>query len=279
MVADMSADSPAGVRKLVAATMNEHKVAEISAIAGSFGYSVISRAEAGVPDFEIEEDGATFEENALIKAGAIFDWFGGGTATVADDSGLEVDALGGAPGVYSARFAGLAGGGSVAGAGAGSVARVGASGGSVAGAGDTTGSAGADADGGSVADLEAAGVDAEDFAEADRDAGHMFRSRQDRANNAKLLRLLKDVPAEKRSARFVSVIACFRPGKAPVVCRGEVEGHIGFEASGSAGFGYDPLFIPLGYEYSFGHFLPVDKNKISHRGRALALLAERLAEE
>jgi len=222
---------------LVAATTNEHKIAEISAIAGSFGYSVISRAEAGAPDIEIEENGVTFEENSFLKAQVIFDMLDGRYATVADDSGLETDALGGAPGVYSARFAGQ----------------------------EAPGAYAASADG-----------DSADFAAADLDTEQLHRNRQDRANNAKLLRLLEGVPAERRSARFVSVITCLRPGKAPIICRGEVEGRVDFAETGQGGFGYDPLFIPLGYEYSFGLFAPADKNAISHRGRALAMLAEKL---
>ena len=194
--------------KLVAATTNKHKIEEIRAIAGAFGYSVISRAEAGVPDFEVEEDGVTFEENSLIKARAIYGWFNGEVATIADDSGIEVDFLGGAPGVLSARFAG---------------------------------------DGG------------------------------DKANNKKLLDLLKDVPLEERTARFVSVIVCLLPGREPLVCRGEVSGHVDFKETGTAGFGYDPLFIPLGYDRSFGLFTPEDKNSISHRSRALKILAEKLS--
>ena len=196
--------------KLVAASTNAHKVAEISAILCPIGFSVLSRTDAGVPDFEVEEDGTTFEENSLLKARAIFDFLEGKAATLADDSGLEVDALDGAPGVYSARYA-------------------------------ATGNDG-----------------------------------QDRANNRKLLLLLEDVPFHLRTARFVSVITCLIPGKEPIVCRGEVEGHVDFQETGTAGFGYDPLFIPLGYEYSFGLFTPEDKNKISHRGRALVFLAERL---
>ena len=201
-------------KTLVVATTNEHKIREISTIADSFGYSVISRAEAGVPDFEIDETGETFEENSLIKAQEIFDTLGGKVAVVADDSGLEVDALDGAPGVYSARFAEVIG----------------------------------------------------------------ARYSQDRANNVKLLELLEEVPFEKRTGRFVSVITCVLPDMPTIVCRGEVEGHVDFKESGSAGFGYDPLFIPLGYDHSFGLFDPDDKNAISHRGRALAMLAEKLAE-
>ena len=225
---------------LVAATTNSHKIAEISAIAGAFGYTVISRAEAGMPDVEVVEDGATFEENSLIKARAAFGWLGGKASAVADDSGIEVDALGGAPGVYSARFAGQEAPGRYA--------------------------AGPDGD-------EA------DFLAAEADEGQKCRSLQDRANNAKLLRLLEGEPEGRRAARFVSVITCLRPGREPIVCRGEVEGHIAFGQTGEAGFGYDPLFIPLGYNRSFGLFAPEEKNAISHRGRALVLLAEKLKDE
>ncbi|MDR1247126.1 MAG: RdgB/HAM1 family non-canonical purine NTP pyrophosphatase [Clostridiales Family XIII bacterium] len=89
---------------VVAATQNAHKVKELTEITGAFGLNVISRAEAGIPDFDIEEDGATFEENSLKKARAVMEYCG--AAAIADDSGLAVDALGGAPGVMSARFAG-----------------------------------------------------------------------------------------------------------------------------------------------------------------------------
>ena len=222
---------------LVAATTNKHKIEEISAIAGAFGYSVISRAEAGMPDVEIAEDGATFEENSLIKARAVFNWLGGKASSVADDSGIEADALGGAPGVYSARFAGQEAPG-----------------------------------------VYAAGPDGDvaDFSAAEAETGQMHRSLQDRANNAKLLRLLEGEPEERRTARFVSVITCLMPGRDPIVCRGEVEGHIAFSQTGEGGFGYDPLFIPLGYNKSFGLFTPEEKNAISHRARALMLLAEKL---
>ena len=96
----------ADLKTVVAATTNEHKLAEIAATLGPYGYTIVSREAAGVPEFEIEETGETFEENSLIKAQAIFDWLEGRVATLADDSGIEADALGGAPGVYSARFAG-----------------------------------------------------------------------------------------------------------------------------------------------------------------------------
>ncbi|MDR3305876.1 MAG: RdgB/HAM1 family non-canonical purine NTP pyrophosphatase [Clostridiales Family XIII bacterium] len=230
---------------LIAATTNKHKITEISAIARAYGLTVVSRAEAGIPDFEIEETGDTFEENSFLKAKAIFDLTG--RPTIADDSGLAVDALHGAPGVFSARFADP------------------------------------DSD---LADFQAAdremAVAAAVMATAAADtaaaaSGPYARGRQDLANNAKLLRLLADVPAAARAARFVSVITLLAPGGDTAVCRGEVEGHIAFAQSGDAGFGYDPLFVPLGYRTTFGLFSPEEKNKISHRSRALAALREKLA--
>jgi XTP/dITP diphosphohydrolase len=223
---------PKETKQIVVATTNAHKIAEISVIAGAFGYEAISREVAGVPpDFDVEEDGETFEDNSLLKARAVFDLLGGRMAALADDSGLCVDALCGAPGVYSARFA------------------------------------------------SDAGQDDQDF-----------------ANNKKLLRLLSlgengGVPPEKRTARFVSVVSLIIPGltRDPkvIICRGEVEGHIAFHETGSGGFGYDPLFIPAIEELqtaglekyegrSFGDFPPGDKNKISHRFRALEKLRDAL---
>lgn len=229
-----------GNKTVVAATTNEHKLAEIAATLTPFGYEVVSRAEAGVPDFEIEESGMTFEENSYIKAKEIFDWLEGRSWAVADDSGIEVDALGGAPGVFSARFAGL----------------------------EQPVEYAAGEDG-----------DAQDFEAADLDTEQAHRSLQDRANNAKLLRLLEGTSEKNRSARFVSVITCIRPDSEPIIVRGEVEGRVDFSETGKAGFGYDPLFIPEGYDHSFGLFSPEDKNAISHRGRALTKLAETLAAE
>lgn len=193
---------------VVAATQNRHKIEEIEAITKEFDINIISRQEAGAPDIEIVEDGTTFEENSYKKAFEIMKLTG--IPSVADDSGLAVDALDGAPGVYSARFSGLDG--------------------------------------------------------------------DDKANNRKLLELLKDVTMEKRTARFVSVITLIFPDGKTIVCRGECEGHIMFEESGSNGFGYDPLFRPEGYEVSFGQLPAEEKNRISHRAKALILLREKLKE-
>lgn len=193
-------------RLIVAASQNKHKIEEMEAITKEFGMTIIGRDDFGLPKIEIKEDGTTFEENSLKKAREIM--FMCNQITIADDSGIEVDALDGAPGVYSARFAGD------------------------------------DCD--------------------------------DKKNNEKLLELLKDVPMEKRTARFVSVITMVYPGGDTVVARGECEGHIMLEESGENGFGYDPLFRPLGYEISFGEIPPEEKNKISHRAKALDELQKKL---
>lgn len=189
---------------IVAATQNKHKIKEIAAIMGEFGMDVLSRNEAGVPDFEVVEDGETFEYNSAKKAREIMEACG--KITVADDSGLMVDVLDGAPGVYSARFAGEDG--------------------------------------------------------------------NDAANNEKLLRLLADVPAEKRTAKFVSVITMAYPDGRILTARGECPGHIIFEGRGDNGFGYDPLFVPEGYEQTFAELSGEIKNKISHRAKALQKLKE-----
>lgn len=191
---------------IVAATQNKHKIQEIDAITREFGMKIISRKDAGVPDVEIVEDGDTFEENSYKKAYEIMKLCG--KITIADDSGLEVDCLDGAPGVYSARFAGIDG--------------------------------------------------------------------DDEANNRKLVDLIKDVPYENRTARFVSVITMVFPDGESIVARGEIEGHIMLEAKGSNGFGYDPLFVPVGYDRTFGEIESEIKNRISHRANALITLREKL---
>lgn len=149
------------------------------------------------------EDGETFEANALKKADALArhtrDW------ALADDSGLEVDALHGAPGVHSARFAGEHG--------------------------------------------------------------------NDDANNRLLLDKLRHAP--DRTARFVCVLALCHPDHPPILCRGECTGHIATAPAGTAGFGYDPLFIPDGHTRSFAELGPAIKQTLSHRARALEhLLAD-----
>ncbi len=194
---------------IVCASQNRHKIDEIEAITEKYGMKVIGRDDFGLPKFKIVEDGKTFEENSLKKAREI--GMVCNQITIADDSGLMVDALDGAPGVYSARFAGE-------------------------------------------------GCD-------------------DQENNRKLLELLGDLPLEKRTAKFVSVITLLYPNGRKIVARGECPGHIQFEATGENGFGYDPLFVPDGYDRSFAELAPEEKNSISHRGRALAELEKQLAAE
>lgn len=196
------------MKRIIAASSNAHKIKEIQTIMSKFGMEVVSRKDAGIPDFEIEEDGETFEENSYKKAYEIMKTCG--EITVADDSGLMVDYLGGAPGVYSARFAGE---------------------------------------------------------ECD-----------DSKNNEKLLKLLNGLSGEDRKAKFVSVITLVYPGGETLVARGECPGRIIEAPTGENGFGYDPIFVPDGYDKSFGQLSEEEKNEISHRAKALEVL-ERLLEE
>ena len=194
---------------IVAATQNKGKIREIEAITSQFGMNIVPRDEAGIPDIDIVVDGETFEENSYKKASEIMKLCG--KPTIADDSGLMIDFLDGAPGVYSARFAGP---------------------------------------------------------ECD-----------DAANNAKMVELLKDVPYEKRTARYVAVITMIFPDGDTLVARGEIEGHIMLEPEGFNGFGYDPYFRPVGYDHTFGVIDPEIKNRISHRANALVKLKELLTEK
>lgn len=191
---------------LVMATRNAKKRRELAALLEGTGLAVCGPEDCpGAPE-EVEETGNTFRENALLKARAIAQACG--VWAIADDSGLEVDALQGEPGVRSARFAGP---------------------------------------------------------EADDDA-----------NNRLLLERLEGVPPEQRRARFVSVIALVSPDGREWTWEGTCEGHIALEPRGSGGFGYDPLFVPDGYDLTFGEMDPALKNEISHRARALAAAAPEL---
>ncbi len=193
---------------IVAASRNQHKIDEMQAILKKFGMEIISRDDAGVPKIEIEEDGETFEENSYKKAYEIMKMCG--KTTISDDSGLMVDYLGGAPGVYSARFAGEDG--------------------------------------------------------------------NDEKNNEKLLNLLSDLPYKERRAKFVSVITMVFPDGESITARGECLGHIIDAPVGENGFGYDPLFVPDGFQRTFAQLSPEEKNEISHRANALVEL-ERLLKE
>ncbi len=221
------------MKEFFIATRNQHKAQEIMAVlGGEFGCRTL-RDCASAP--EVEEDADSFAGNARKKAAALASWLeknpraadrkggkgGRGLAEVyvlADDSGLEVDVLNGAPGVYSARFAAM-------------------------------------------------------------DSGAKGNS-TDAENNAKLLRLLATVPAEKRTARFRCVMVLIRLGQretGPVVFDGVCEGMIGFEPRGKGGFGYDPLFMPVGHAVSFAELGAEVKNTMSHRAKALEKLKQYLA--
>ena len=231
------------MKTLVIATRNAHKVGEIRAILGD-GFRCLT-----LNDFleapEVVEDAGTFAGNATKKAAVLARWLGrtegfepdgaretpggrrGQMLVLADDSGLEVDALKGAPGVHSARFAAL-------------------------------------------------------------DTGKPGNS-PTAENNAKLLRLLGDLPLDRRAARFRCVVAvtpvpCSETKAASPVCyaeeaelqtelfEGACEGRIGFAPRGRGGFGYDPLFMPSGYERTFGELREGVKNQLSHRAKALEKL-------
>jgi XTP/dITP diphosphohydrolase len=193
------------MRKFIVATKNKGKLSEIAEILKELPFEIVSMEEVGITK-EIEENGSTFEENALIKAKEIFDITK--EMVMADDSGLEVDFLNGEPGIYSARFAGV--------------------------------------------------------------------NATDSDKNNKLLELLKNVPFEDRAARFVCVIAVVMPDGSYFTVRGTCEGFIGFEAIGNNGFGYDPLFFLKEYDQTTAQMQPEEKHKISHRGKALRAMAQKL---
>ncbi len=192
---------------LAVSTHNFGKLKEIRALLGE-RYNIVSAAELGYNE-EVEETGETFAENARIKAEALMRAVH--CATLADDSGLMVDALGGRPGVHSARYCGVHG--------------------------------------------------------------------DDEANNDKLLSELENVPAP-RTARFVSAVCLCRPGHENLICEGACEGDICFERRGTGGFGYDPLFSCYALDgKTFGEAPDGDKQKVSHRAKAIAKLIEALDAE
>ena len=191
--------------KIIAATKNKNKLREFGEILKDF--EIISQEEAGV-DIDVEETGTTFEENSYLKAKAIYDITG--ITTIADDSGLCVDALNGEPGVYSARYGGE-------------------------------------------------GYD-------------------DKGRVQLLLKNMKDVPDEERTARFVCVITLVGD-EGVLTARGECEGRIDYEPKGENGFGYDPVFYVDRFEKTLAEVTPEEKNSISHRGKALKIFAEKLAKK
>lgn len=197
-------------KKLVIATANQHKVDEIVAIL-SRAIPGFSRADvATMSDFDVPspvEDGLTFAENALIKAEDLAKRTG--LPALADDSGLRVDVLGGAPGIFSARWSGEHG--------------------------------------------------------------------NDRANLDLLLAQIADVPVEARGAQFVCAAALAFPDGSSVVEEGIMSGTLTQERMGEGGFGYDPVFLPDGSDITTAQMAPEEKNRISHRGRAMHQMAPHIA--
>ena len=190
------------MEKLVFATNNRHKLEEVSAMTGGT-VKIVSLAEIGCHD-DIPETADTFQGNALQKAAYVYEHFG--LPCFADDSGLEVDCLGGIPGVLSARYAGEHG--------------------------------------------------------------------NSEANIAKLLDAMKG--SENRKADFKTVVALILPDGKTEFFEGRVDGVITMEKRGEGGFGYDPIFIPDGYDKTFAELGESIKNKISHRAKAIAALCEYL---
>lgn len=190
--------------KLLIATHNKKKKAELQRILSPLGIEPVLAEEIGCELREVEETGTTFEENAKLKAVAGCE--DGGIPCIADDSGLCVDYLNGEPGVYSARYSGEHG--------------------------------------------------------------------NDEANIDKLLSKLDGVPTEKRTARFVCAACCAFPNGKIITVRGECEGEILTERHGNGGFGYDPVFMANGKP--FGEITSEQKDEISHRGKAIRLMAEEL---
>ncbi len=185
--------------RLLIASANAGKIIEYRSLLAGVECDLVSMVDAGVAN-DIEETGSTYEENARIKAVTCAER--SGLVTLGDDSGLEVDALGGEPGLYSARYAG------------------------------------------------------DNATDAER--------------VAYLLSKMKDVPPERRTARFVCVIAIAVPGEDVTFCRGECHGLIVEEPRGILGFGYDPAFFMPDLGKTVAELQPEVKNRVSHRGRAAA---------
>ena len=193
------------MKELIIASANRNKILEVKTILSPLGYKLRSMKEVGI-DIDIQEDGNSFEENALIKAWTLADITK--EIVLADDSGLEVEILNNAPGIYSARYGGEHG--------------------------------------------------------------------NDRENNIKLLRELKDVPWDKRGARFVCAIAMVYPNGKEIVTTGECKGIIAMEPKGTNGFGYDPLFYIPQLNKTYAQLDSKEKNSISHRSKALENLKKLL---
>lgn len=198
-------------KEFILATGNDHKVRELRQILSEEIKDFDASALKSQKDYHIEdpvENGISFVQNALIKAQNVCDKTG--KCAIADDSGLVVDVMGGAPGIFSARWSGKHG--------------------------------------------------------------------DDKANIDLLLKQMTDVSEENRKAKFVTAAVLVCPNGDFFVEVGEVEGSILFNEKGKKGFGYDPIFAPLGYDKSFAQLSPEEKNSISHRRKAFCKLAKKINE-
>ena len=199
--------------RIIFATGNEGKMKEIRMILADMGLPIQSMKQADIV-LDIEENGSTFEENAVIKAKAVAQAArekGISAIVLADDSGLEIDYLNKEPGIYSARYMG-------------------------------------------------------------EDTSYHIK-------NANLIERLEGVADEQRTARFVCAIAAILPDGIQRITRGTIEGRIGYEEKGENGFGYDPIFYLPEYQCYSAELSPEEKNKISHRGKALEEMKRILTEE
>lgn len=193
------------LKKIVFATGNKGKVKEIQMILADLGVEITTMKEEGI-QVDVEENGATYEENALIKAREVAKYTD--AVVMADDSGLEIDYLNKEPGIYSARY--------------------------------------------------------------------MGEETSYRIKNGNLIDRLAGVPDEQRSARFVCAIAAVLPDGREITTRGIIEGRIGYEEKGENGFGYDPIFYVPEFGKTTAELTEEEKNKVSHRGRALEIMKEEL---
>lgn len=193
------------MKRIIFATGNENKMKEVRMILQELPCEILSMKEAGI-SVDIVENGSTFEENASIKAKAMMSLTG--DIVMADDSGLEVDYLKGAPGIYSARFLG-------------------------------------------------------------EDTSYHIK-------NQYIIEQLAQAEGQERSARFVCAIACAFPDGHIEIVRGTIEGQIGYEEKGENGFGYDPIFYVPSYGCTTAEMNPIQKNEISHRGKALRLMKKKI---
>ena len=191
--------------KIVFATGNKGKVKEIQMILADMGLTVTTMKEEGI-FIDVEENGKTYEENALIKVREVAKYTD--AIVMADDSGLEIDYLNKEPGIYSARYMG-------------------------------------------------------------EDTSY-------RIKNKNLIDRLEGVPDEDRTARFVCAIAAILPNGKELTTRGVIEGRIDYQEKGENGFGYDPIFYVPEFGRTTAELTEEEKNKVSHRGRALEKMKEEL---